>query len=228
VAACAPAARLPDAAPDVLLATAHAFLANEEPAQAAALLARAEKKLGNDPMAFLYLAQLQFEAGACSAAERSAAKAKAQRGAEQVGEECARLRHRIGFPSDPAAIPTEREAEYVTRALDAHRILEQRQLDQARVAAQALRASFPGTPAGDVIDCRAASRSRTLDPIRSACMPVAQATPDAFYPQYALGLLASAERRWSDAQTALLRAVRLDDSGGQVGECADVVDVVGA
>jgi predicted Zn-dependent protease len=225
VAACAPAARLGDAAPDVLLTTAHAFLANEEPAQAAALLARAEKKLGNDPMAFLYLAQLQFEAGACSAAERSAAKARGQRGAEQVGEECARLRHRIGFPSDPAAIPAEREAEYVTRALDAHRILEQRKLDQARVAAQALRASFPGTPAGDVIDCRAASRSRMLDPIRSACMPVAHATPDAFYPQYALGLLASAELRWSDAQTALRRAVQLDDSAPQVWQSLAAVKV---
>jgi len=49
--------------------------------------------------------------------------------------------------------------------------------------------------------------------------------PDAFYPQYALGLLASAERRWSDAQTALLRAVRLDDSAPQVWQSLAAVKV---
>jgi predicted Zn-dependent protease len=167
-------------------------------------------------MAFLYLAKLQFEAGACSAAERSAARARGQRGAENVAEECARLRHRVGFPSNPAAIPAEREAEYVNRALGAHRSVEHRELEQARVAAQALRAAFPGTPAADVIDCRAASRGRALGPIRSACAPVAEVTPDAFYPQYTLGLVASAEHRWADADAAMQRAVQLDDSAPQV------------
>ena len=179
-------------------------------------MARAEPKLGNDPLAFLYLAQLQFEAGACSAAERSAARARGQQGAERVAQECARLRHRVGFPADPGAIPAEREAEYVTRALDAHRSLENRKIEEARVTAQALRASFPGTPAADVIDCRAASRGRAIEPIRSACAPVAQRAPDAFYPQYTLGLVASAERRWVEADAALQRAVQLDDSAPQV------------
>jgi len=216
VVACRPAARLPDAPLDVLLVTAHALLSQGERMQAAPLLARAEQKLGNDPAGSLYLAQLQFEAGACSAAERSAARARGQRGAERVAEECTRLRHRVGFPPDRTALSAEREAEYVGRALDAHRSLEQRKIEEARVAAQALRASFPGTPAADVIDCRAASRGRALGPIRSACAPVAQKAPDAFYPQYTLGLVASAEHDWVEAHAALQRAVQLDDSAPQV------------
>jgi hypothetical protein len=75
--ACRPAARLPDAPPDVLLATAHALLTQGAPAEAVPLLARAEQKLGDHPEGWLYLAQLQFEAGACSAAERAAARAAA-------------------------------------------------------------------------------------------------------------------------------------------------------
>src|SRR5436190_16689518 len=201
--ACRPAARLADAPIDILFVTAQGLLAREERIDAAPLLVRAEKKLGNDGMAFLYLAQLQFEAGDCTGAERSAAKARGQRGAERVAQECARLRHRVGFPANRAALPAEREGEYVVRALDAHRILEQRKPEEARVAAQALRASFPGTPAAGVIDCRAASRGSALAPIRAACAPVAQQAPDAFYPQYTLGLVFSVERRWTDAHAAL-------------------------
>ena len=118
--ACRPAARLPDAPAHLLLVTAHALLARGARAEAAALLARAEQKLGDHPEAWLYLAQLQFEAGACSAAERAAARAKGQRGGTRVAEECARMRHLVGFPPDAAALPTERESDYVSSALAAH------------------------------------------------------------------------------------------------------------
>src|SRR3954468_1522319 len=216
VAACRKAARLPDAPPYILLSTAHALLSGGERAEAVPLLARAERTLGDDPSGFLYLAQLQFEAGACSAAERSAARAKAQKGAERVAEECARVRHAVGFPADAAALPPEREADYVSRALAAHRSIEGRKLEQARATAATLRAAFPGTPAAGVIECRAAGRGAALAAIKSACAAVAQQAPDAFYPQYTLRLVASAERRWSDADAALQRAVQLDDSAPQV------------
>jgi predicted Zn-dependent protease len=122
------------------------------------------------------------------------------------------MRHLVGYPSDAAALPEERESEYVSSALAAHLQIEQRKLDQARDAAAALRKAFPGTPAAGVIECRAASRARTLAPMKDACAAVAREAPDAFYPHYTLGLVASAERRWQDAHAALQRAVELDDS----------------
>jgi len=216
IAACRPAARLPDAPPHLLLATAHALLTQGARAEAVPLLARAEQKLGDHPEAWLYLAQLQFEAGACSAAERAAAHAKGQRGTDRVGEECARMRHLVGFPSDAAALPSERESDYVSSALAAHRSIEDRKLDKARSAAAVLRRAFPGTPAAGVIECRAASRGALLAPMKEVCAAVARQAPDAFYPQYTLGLVASAERRWQDANTALQRAVELDDSAAPV------------
>jgi len=88
-------------------------------AEAAPLLSRAEQKLGDHPEAWLYLAQLQFEVGTCSAAERAAAHAKGQRGGTRVAEECARMRHLVGFASDPSSLPAERESDYVSSALAA-------------------------------------------------------------------------------------------------------------
>jgi len=214
--ACRPAARFPDAPPHVLLATAHALLTQGAPAEAVPLLARAEQKLGDHPEGWLYLAQLQFEAGAYSAAERSAARAKGQRGGERLAEECARMRHLVGFPSDPAALPSERESDYVNSALAAHRSIEDWKLDKARSAATGLRRSFPGTPAAGVIECRAASRGPALAPMKEVCAAIAREAPDAFYPQYTLGLVASAERRWQEAHAALQRAVELDDSAPPV------------
>jgi tetratricopeptide (TPR) repeat protein len=216
VVACRPAARLPDAPAHLLLVTAHALLAQAAPAEAAPLLARAEQKLGDHPEGWLYLAQLQFEAGACSAAERAAARAKGQGGGGRVAEECARMRHIVGFPSEAAAVPAERESDYVSSALAAHRSIEDRKLDQARSAAERLRQAFPGTPAAGVIECRAASRGRELAPIKQLCAAVARQAPDAFYPQYTLGLVASTERRWEDAHAALQRAVELDDAAPPV------------
>jgi predicted Zn-dependent protease len=214
--ACRPAARLPDAPPHLLLTTAHALLSQGARTEAVPLLTRAEQKLGQHPEGWLYLAQLDFEAGACAAAERAAAHAKGQRGAERVGEECARMRHLVGYPPDAAALPTERESEYVSGALAAHRSIEDRKLDQARAAAALLRRAFPGTPAAGVIECRAASRGAALLPMKQVCAAVAGQAPDAFYPQYTLGLIASAERRWQDANAALERAVQLDDSAAPV------------
>jgi tetratricopeptide (TPR) repeat protein len=216
VAACRRAARLPEAPAWILLATAHALLSSGGREEAMALLSRAEAKLGDEPGSFLYLAQLQFEAGACSAAERSAARAKGIKGAERVTEECARIRHFVGFPVETGALPADRESDYVSGALAAHRSIEARKLEQARAAADVLRQSFPETPAAGVIECRAASRGATLAAIKSACVAVAVQAPDAFYPQYSLGLVAGAERRWADADAALQRAIRLDDSAPQV------------
>jgi len=214
--ACRPAARLPDAPAHVLLVTAHALLAKGARAEAAPLLSRAEQKLGDHPEAWLYLAQLQFEVGTCSAAERAAAHAKGQRGGTRVAEECARMRHLVGFASDPSSLPAERESDYVSSALAAHQSIEDRKLDQARSTAERLRQTFSNTPAAGVIECRAASRGRALAPMKALCAAVARQAPDAFYPQYTLGLVASAERRWQDAHAALQRAVELDDAAPPV------------
>jgi predicted Zn-dependent protease len=216
VVACRPAARLPDAPAHLLLVTAHALLAQGARPEAAPLLARVEQQLGEHPEAWLYLAQLQFEAAACSAAERAAARAKGLRGGVRVAEECAKMRHLVGFPSDATALPAERESDYVSSALAAHRSIDDRKLDQARSAAERLRQAFPGTPAAGVIECRAASRGQSLAPMKELCAAVARQAPDAFYPQYTLGLVAGAERRWQDANAALQRAVELDDSARPV------------
>jgi len=223
VAACRKAARLPDAPSWILLATAHALLASGGRAEAMPLLERAESTLGDDAGSLLYLAQLQFEAGACSAAERTAARAKGIKGAERVTEECARLRHFVGFPADGAKLPAEKEAEYVSSALAAHRSIEARKLDQARAMAAVLRQSFPQAPAAAVIECRAAARGPALAAVKTACEAAATQAPEAFYPQYNLGLVASAERRWTDADAALQRALRLDDSAPQVWQSLSAV-----
>jgi predicted Zn-dependent protease len=133
------------------------------------------------------------------------------------------MRHLVGFPSDPAALPSERESDWVNSALAAHRSIEDRKLDKARSAATGLRRSFPGTPAAGVIECRAASRGPALAPMKEVCAAIAREAPDAFYPQYTLGLVASAERRWQEAHAALQRAVELDDSAPPVWQSLAVV-----
>jgi len=214
--ACRPAAKLPGAPPEILLVTSHLLLGQGARAEAVPLLSRAETKLGSTAAGWLYLAALQLEAGTCSSAERSAAKAGAAKGAEQVALECTRLRRRIGFPQQPDALTPERESDYVSASLAAHQKIDERKLDAALADAAALRQAFPGTPAAAVVECRTKSRGRALDPIRAACAEAAAAAPDAFYPRYVQGLVAGADSRWTDAAAALQRAVDLDDSGPQV------------
>jgi len=122
----------------------------------------------------------------------------------------------VGFPQQAEALTPEREAEYVSAALAAHRQIDEHKLDAARTSAAALRTAFPGLPAAAVLECRIKSRGRALAPIQAACGEAAAAAPDAFYPQYVTGLLASAEGRWPDAGAALQRAIHLDDSAPQV------------
>ncbi len=214
--ACKAAAKLPGAPAGILLATAHVMLSEGQRAEAVPLLSRAEAKLGPSPEGWLYLGALQLEAGACSSADRSAARAGSAKGAAQIREESARIRRQVGFPAQADALTPERESEYVAAALAAHKQIDERKLDAARASAAALRTAFPGMPAAAVVECRINSRGRALEPIRAACTEAATAAPSAFYPQYVIGLLASAEGRWPDAGAALQRAIQLDDSAPQI------------
>ncbi len=223
LAACARAAKLPGAPPHILLLAAHLLLGDGQRAEAVPLLTRAEAKVGQSPESWMYLAELQFEAGACSAAEASAARAKGQKPADQVAQECRRIRRRIGYPAQ-AALTAEQESGYVSAALAAHEKIDQRHLDAALVAAKALRSAFPQMPAGAVAECRARSRMRDLDAIRRACTEAEALAPDAFYPRYVVGLLASRDRRWADAASALRSALELDDSAPQIWQSLAAVE----
>ena len=212
--ACRRAAALPGAQPQLILYVARRLLSSDARADAIPLLARAEEKIGAEPEAWLALAQLDFEAGIWSAAERAAVKAGGQSGAQQIAAECARMRSFVGFPAQ--AMPAAREAEYVRMALAAHGDIDERRYDRALARAQEMAAAFPETPAPAVIECRARSRGRALSLTRSACTAAAQAAPFAFYPQYILGLVASAESRWTDAGTAMRRAIEIDGGTPQI------------
>jgi predicted Zn-dependent protease len=223
LATCRRAAKLPGAPPHILLLAAHALLGAGERAEAVGLLTRAEAKLGPLPEGWLYVAELELEAGACSAAEASAARAKQAKLAEGVAQECRKLRNRIGFPPGAALTP-EQESGYVAAALAAHRKIDERKLDAALLAAATLRSAFPAMPAGAVAECRARSRTRDLPAIRRVCAEAAAAAPDAFYPRYVAGLLASGEGHWPEAASSLQRAVELDDSGPQVWQSLAAVE----
>ncbi|MFN2546912.1 MAG: hypothetical protein ABR567_05745 [Myxococcales bacterium] len=210
-ATCRRAAALPGAPAQLILYVARRLLAGGDRTAAIALLVRAEEK-ANAREAWAALAQLDFEAGLWSEAERAAAKAHGA--ADQVAAECARMKSFVGFPATP--LPPAREAEYVKAALAAHEDIDERRYDRALARAQEMAAAYPGTPAAAVIECRARSRGRALSLTRSACTAAAQAAPLAFYPQYILGLVASAESRWTDAGAAMRRAIEIDGGTPQV------------
>lgn len=203
---CRRAAALPAARAQLLLYVAGRL----PPAEAIPLLIRAEAKASSSEE-WLALAHLDSGVGLWSGAERAAAHAK---GAEQIAADCARMKSFVGFPAEPL-LPA-REAEYVKSALAAHDEIDQRRYERALALAHELAAAFPGTPAPAVIECRALSRGKALSLTRSSCAAAAQAAPGAFYPQYILGLVASAESRWADAGAAMRRALEIDAGTPQV------------
>jgi hypothetical protein len=211
---CARAAVLPDAQPEVLLFTAQLQLGAGNPAEAAPLLARAETKLKPEPAAWLWLAQLQLAAGAISAAERAVAHASGQKGVEQIAAACARTRRFVGFPSE--ALSPDREPAYVAAALAAHDRIDRHDLAGARQRAARLAQDFPGTPAAKIVECRALSRGRDIAAMQTACAAAAAGAPEAFLPQYILGLVASAKAKWTDADAALRRALEIDGGTREV------------
>ena len=208
------AAQLPDASAQVLLLTAQIQVSGATPADAVPLLARAEARLPPQPVVWLWLAQLHFAAGAISSAERDLTHAAGQKDAETVAAACAQTRRFVGFPEE--TLPPEREAAYLAAALAAHAQVDRRDLAGALAGAALLARDFPGTPAAAVIECRAKSRSRNTLAIEAACAAAARGAPAAFLPQYILGLVASARSRWAEADTALRRALALDDSTREV------------
>jgi predicted Zn-dependent protease len=210
--ACRRAARLDDASPQTLLATAHLEITAGTAADAVPLLTRAEPKLGKEPAAWLWLAQLQYSAGALSAAERAAAKAPGKN-ADLIAAETARTRSFIGFPAQPLQ---EREAEYVTAALAAHEQIDKGQLQLAVAKALELSKKFPNAPAAAVVQCRVKSRGKSVAEIQQACGDAAKSAPNAFLPQYILGLAQSAQSRWADAEKSLSRAIEIDGSTREV------------
>jgi predicted Zn-dependent protease len=211
---CARAAALPDAPPDVLLLTAQLQLGAGKPAEAMPLLSRAETKLKQEPAAWLWLAQLQLAAGSISAAERAVAHASGQKGAELIAAECARTRRFVGLPKDP--LSSERETAYVAAALAAHDRIDRRDLAGARERAAQLAQDFPGAPAAKIVECRALSRGKNIAAMQTACAAAAAGAPEAFLPQYILGLVASAKAKWTDADAALRRALEIDGGTREV------------
>lgn len=212
---CLRAARLPDASPQALLIAAQLQASGPTPADAVPLLARAEGRLPQQPGLWLWLAQLHFAAGAISAAERDLKNASAEKGAAAILQACERTRRFIGFPQE--TLPTdEREAAYVAAALAAHDRVDRRDLPGALLGAAQLAKDFPGTPAAAILECRASSRGKNKGKIEAACAAAAKGAPQAFLPQYILGLVASARSRWPDAETSLRHALSLDDTTPEV------------
>jgi predicted Zn-dependent protease len=211
---CARAAALPDAPPEVLLLTAQLQLGAGKPAEAMPLLSRVETKLKQEPAAWLWLAQLQLAAGSISAAERAVAHASGQKGAELIAAECARTRRFVGLPKDP--LSPERETAYVAAALAAHDRIDRRDLAGARQRAAQLAQDFPGAPAAKIVECRALSRGKDIAAMQTACAAAAAGAPEAFLPQYILGLVASAKAKWTDADAALRRALEIDGGTREV------------
>jgi predicted Zn-dependent protease len=211
LAACRRAARLDGASAQILLMTARLTMDAGDPAETLQLLARAEPKLGSEPSAWLWLAQLDLSAGALSAAERAAARAGTKE-ARAVAAESRRTQAFIGFPTERVA----NEPEYVAAALSAHGEIEHGRLDRALAKADELAKAFPKTPAAAVVRCRVKSRGRSVKEIESACQEAAKAAPGAFLPQYILGLVHSARARWADAEASLRRAIEIDGSTREV------------
>ncbi len=104
----------------------------------------------------------------------------------------------------------------MTAALAAHERIDRRDLAGALERAGLLAKDFPGTPAAAVVECRARSRSREIAATRNACATAAEGAPGAFLPQYILGLVASAELRWGDADAAMRRALEIDGSTREI------------
>jgi hypothetical protein len=126
------------------------------------------------------------------------------------------MRSFVGFPPDGAALPAEREADYVAAALAAHQDINDRRADRALARARDLAKAFPGTPGAAVIECRARSRGKALGLTRTACATAAQAAPGAFFPQYILGLVAGAEAHWQEAEASMRRALEIDGGTREV------------
>ena len=213
LAACQGAARLPGAPVEIRLVLAHVLLDRDDRAGAAIALARAESALREasaPPELWLSLAQGYGRAEICSAAERTAARARGQPGAKEIAAECARLRRLAALPRDAAVAP-EREHEYVQAVLDAQSDVRYGRIDRARTAAKDLAAKFPAAPGAEVIHCLLHGRARAFAAAKAVCESAARAAPEAFFPRYFLGLIAGAERRFRDAHAHLTRALELDD-----------------
>ena len=192
---------------------AQVLLDRDDRAGAAVALARAESAFRERPAPpelWLALAQGYGRAEICSAAERTAARARGQPGAKEITAECARVRRLAALPREAAVAP-EREHEYVAAVLAAQGDVQAGRLDRARKAAKDLAAKFPAAPGAAVIDCVLHGRARAFPAARAACESAARAAPEAFLPRYFLGLIAGAERRFRDAQADLVRALELDD-----------------
>ena len=213
LAGCQAAARLPDAPAEIRLVLAQVLLDRDDRTGAAAALARAESALREGsapPELWLALAQSYGRAEICSAAERTAARARGQPGAKEIAAECMRMRRLAALPRDAAVAP-EREHEYVDAVLGAQRDVRAGRLDRARAAAKDLAAKFPAAPGATVIHCLLHGRARSFAAAKLACESAARAAPEAFFPRYFLGLIAGSERRFRDAQADLVRALELDD-----------------
>ena len=214
LAVCQGAARLPDVPIEIRLVLAGVLLDRQDRAGAVIALGRAESALREStapPELWLALAQGFGRAEICSAAERTAARARGQPGAKEIAAECSRLRRVAALPRDAPVAP-EREHDYVQAVLDAQSDVRYGRIDRARAAAKGLAAKFPGTPGAEVVHCLLHGRARAFAAAKAVCESAARAAPEAFFPRYFLGLIAGTERRFRDAQAHLTRALELDDA----------------
>jgi tetratricopeptide (TPR) repeat protein len=218
LAACRAAADGPDAGPEVLVALAMVLVDQRDRPGAARALVRAEPALearGATPDTWLRVAQLYGEVEACSAAERLVARFASLPGADALRSECVRVRRQVGLASVSPALPADREAEYVAALREAERHVALARLDVAAERAARLERTFAGTPGAALVTCRVRAAGKDRGATRRTCEAAAAAAPDAPHPRRALGEIAIAERRWSDAAMHLRRAVELDDGDGE-------------
>jgi len=166
------------------------------------------------PSAWLRLAQLQARADACGAAERSLLRAGSHPAAAVVLDDCARLRARVALPAGAAALPAEREPVYVAAVEEALGVLGQDRHQPALELARRLERDFPGTGGPALVTCAVRDEQKRRREARQACLAAAAAAPGSPRPLLALGEVAIAERRYSDAADLLRRALELDGSTG--------------
>jgi tetratricopeptide (TPR) repeat protein len=211
------AAVAPGEGPDALLALADELVGLRAGPAAVTVMALAEPALEarrTPPSTWLRLAQLQARADACGAAERSLLRAGGHPAAAVVQHDCARLRARVGLPAGAAALPPEREPVYVAAMEEALHLLGQGHHDRALERVRRLERDFPGAGGPALVACAVRDEQKRRREARQACLAAAAAAPGSPRPLLALGEVAIAERRYSDAAEHLRRALELDGSTG--------------
>lgn len=182
---------------------------------ALAAAARAEKAFAEaprpaPPVAWAELSDLLAGMGACTAAERNAARAGGQELAQRSVVTCSRTRGRALLPRGAPGVEQDREPAYVEAVLAGRASLDGGRVEDALSAAGALELSYPGAAGGPWLRCAASARTRNGAATAEACRAAERAAPWAVEPVALLGVALGNQGRWSEARDALRRALERD------------------